>query len=155
MNALKKYAGLLGWIAVVAVAGTFASYFDPGSWYQGIAKPSFTPPSWIFPVVWPILYLLMAIAAWLIWKDFGFTEGRRPLKWFGVQLALNAAWSWLFFGRHGIASALAEIALLWIAILFTLLLFWKKNRWAGLLMLPYLLWTTYALALNYAIWQLN
>ena len=155
MTVFKKYGGLLAWIAITAVAGAFGAWFEPGTWYQTIAKPSFTPPNWIFPVVWPILYLCMAIAAWLIWKDYGFDRGRSALKWFGLQLALNAVWSWLFFGRHDIGIALGEISLLWVAILFTLFLFWNKNKWAGWLMVPYLGWVSFAVALNYSIWQLN
>lgn len=155
MTSTKKYAGLLGWIALTALAGVIGAYFELGVWYQEIAKPSFTPPNWVFPVVWPILYLCMAVAAWLIWKDYGFDNGRRSLKWFGLQLVLNATWSWLFFGRHSIGTALGEIMLLWIAILFTLFLFFQKSKAAGWLMVPYLLWVSYALVLNFSIWQLN
>ena len=155
MSAFRKYSGLLGWAAITFLAGFIAAQFEPGSWYQTINKPAFTPPDTLFPIVWPVLYLCMAVAAWLIWKDYGFTNGRRALKWFGLQLALNAAWSWLFFGRHDIGIALGEIILLWIAILFTIFLFWKKNKTAAYLMIPYILWITFAIALNYAIWQLN
>jgi tryptophan-rich sensory protein len=155
MNNLKKYTGLIGWIFLCALAGVIGAYFEPGSWYQTIAKPSFTPPNWLFPVVWPILYVCMGVAAWLIWKDYGFSESRRALKWFGLQLVLNAGWSWLFFDRHSIATALGEILLLWVAIIFTVLLFWNKNKWAGGLMIPYLIWVSFAAALNFSIWQLN
>ena len=155
MSALKKYSSLLGFILVSALAGAVGVIFKPGAWYAVINKPSFTPPNWIFPVVWPILYLMMAVAAWIIWTKRGFDRGRLPLKWFAVQLALNAAWSWIFFGRHALGTALAEIMLLWIAIVFTLLLFWKINRWAGGLMAPYLLWISFALVLNFSIWHLN
>ncbi|MBN2732233.1 MAG: tryptophan-rich sensory protein [Balneolaceae bacterium] len=155
MTTFKKFAGLAGWILVCALAGAIGAYFEPGIWYQEITKPFFTPPNWIFAVVWPILYLCMGIAAWLVWKELGFDKGRQPLKWFGVQLGLNAAWSWLFFGRHAIGTALGEIILLWVAILFTLLLFWQKNKIAGALLIPYLLWISFAVALNFSIWQLN
>lgn len=155
MTSLKKYSGLGAWILICALAGAISAMFEPGTWYQTIAKPSFTPPNWVFPVVWPILYVCMAVAAWLVWKDYGLDKGYRALKWFGLQLVLNAAWSWLFFGRNAIGTALGEIMLLWIAILFTLVLFWQKNSVAGWLMAPYLVWVSYALALNFAIWQLN
>lgn len=155
MSSFKKYGGLAGWILVCALAGVIGAYFEPGIWYDTIAKPEFTPPNWVFPIVWPVLYLCMAIAVWLVWKDFGFEEGRRPLQWFILQLILNAAWSWLFFGRHSIGVALGEIALLWVAILFTIILFWYRNKAAAGLMIPYLLWVSYAVALNLAIWQLN
>jgi len=155
MSNLKKYGGLAGWIALCFIAAAFGSWFEPGSWYESLNKPGWTPPNWVFPVVWPVLYLMMALAAWLIWKDFGFQEGREELRWFGIQLGLNAAWSWIFFGEHMIGTALGEILLLWIAILFTTLLFWNKSKPAALLMLPYLLWIGYASALNYSIFQLN
>lgn len=155
MTNLKKYGGLAGWIGICFLAAAFGSWFEPGSWYESLNKPGWTPPNWIFPVVWPVLYLMMALAAWLVWKDFGFRKGREGLKWFGIQLGLNAAWSWIFFGEHMIGTALGEILLLWIAILFTMLLFWKKSKPAALLMLPYLLWISYASALNYSIFQLN
>jgi len=155
MTTLKKYSGLIGSILICGAAGAVGAFFKPGPWYEIIAKPSYTPPAVIFPIVWPILYLCMAVAAWMIWKEWGFDGGRLPLKWFGVQLALNAAWSWIFFGRHAIGTALADIILLWIAILFTLLLFWTKNKWAGGLMAPYLLWISFAIILNFSIWHLN
>lgn len=155
MNTTRKYGGLLGWLLLCAGAGLIGAYFEPGSWYQMIQKPSFTPPDWVFPIVWPVLYACMAVAAWGVWEQHGFERARRPLKWFGVQLALNAAWSWLFFGRHNIGAALAEIVLLWSAILFTILLFWQYRRWTAWLLIPYLVWITYAVALNYGIWELN
>lgn len=155
MSSLRNFGGLAGWLGAVGIAAAFGAWFEPGVWYETLNKPGWTPPNWVFPLVWPILYVLMAIAAWLIWKEYGFKEGREPLRWFGIQLFLNALWSWIFFGEHLIGTALGEILMLWIAILFTSLLFWKKNRFAGLLMMPYLLWVSYATALNYAIFQLN
>jgi len=155
MNRVKKYSGLAGWIAACFIAAAIGAFFEPGQWYEILEKPSWTPPNWMFPVVWPILYTLMAVSAWLVWTEFGFQKARQALMWFGFQLALNAAWSWLFFGEHLIGTALAEILLLWIAILFTMMLFWKKNNLAGWLMMPYFLWVGYASALNFAIFQLN
>lgn len=155
MSTLKKNGGLAGWIGTCFLAATFGSLFEPGAWYETLNKPVWTPPNRIFPIVWPILYLMMAIAAWMIWKDFGFHEGREALKWFGIQLGLNAAWSWIFFGEHLIGTALGEILLLWIAILFAIMLFWRKNKFAALMLVPYLLWISYASALNYSIFQMN
>lgn len=155
MNTKKKVAGLLGWLLLCFAAGAFAAYFDPGDWYRDLIKPSWTPPNWVFPVVWPLLYVCMALAAWLVWKKAGFTRGRSALQWFLIQLVLNAAWSWLFFGEHMIATALGEIFLLLIAIIFTTMLFWRLSPAAGWLMVPYLLWMGYASALNMAIWQMN
>jgi tryptophan-rich sensory protein len=97
----------------------------------------------------------MGISAWLLWKQERLSTYRTEFTWFFLQLVLNAIWSWLFFGMHLIATGLAEILLLWISILFTTMLFWNRNRLAGLLLIPYLLWVGYASALNFAIWQLN
>ena len=155
MDRNKKIAGLLGWLLLCFGAGAFAAYFDPGPWYQALAKPAWTPPDWVFPIVWPLLYLCMAVAAWMIWKNAGFSRGRSALQWFLIQLVLNAAWSWLFFGEQMIATALGEIFLLLVAIIFTTMLFWKIVPAAGWLMVPYLLWVGYASALNMAIWQMN
>lgn len=155
MNSIKTYAGLAGWIAVCFLAGTIGAWFEPGIWYEVLNKPVWTPPNWVFPVVWPFLYVMMAVSAWLIWKDHGFAKRREELKWFGIQLVLNAAWPWLFFGKHLIGTALGEILLLWIAILFTMMLFRKENNLACWLLLPYLFWVTYASALNFSIFQMN
>lgn len=155
MTNLQKWSGLMGWLALCFAAGLFGSYFDPGSWYEALNKPSWTPPNWVFPVVWPILYAMMGIAAWLVWRDYGFKDASSQLRWFLLQLGLNAAWSWIFFGRQSISMGLAEILLLWIAIFFTIILFWDKRKSAAWLMIPYLLWITYASALNFSIWQLN
>lgn len=152
---MKNILSLLAWIAVCGLAGIFAAQFEPGTWYEMLQKPSWTPPNWVFPIAWPILYILMGTSAWLIWKMESVSLSDYEFKWFFLQLGLNAIWSWLFFGKQYIATGLAEIFLLWIAIAFTLLLFWKKNRTAGLLLIPYLLWISYASALNFAIWQLN
>lgn len=155
MSKLRDYGGLVVWIGIVFMVAAFAAWFEPGSWYEMLDKPYWTPPNWLFPIVWPVLYLLMAISAWLVWREFGFDGGREELKWFGIQLFLNALWSWIFFGQHLIGTALGEILLLWVAILFTLLLFWRKSKPAAYLLLPYLVWVSYASALNYAIYQFN
>jgi tryptophan-rich sensory protein len=155
MTKVQIYSGLLGWIALSFLAGAIGSTFEPGVWYEALIKPEWTPPDIVFPIVWPVLYLLMGIAAWMIWRECGFTQCQTELTWFCVQLILNAAWSWLFFGLNLTGTALAEILLLWIAILFTMMLFWRRNVVAGVLLLPYLLWVSYASALNFAIWQLN
>lgn len=152
---IKEYAGLSVWIIVCSLAGVFGAQFEPGTWYELLQKPAWTPPNWLFPIVWPVLYVMMGISAWLVWKMESVSLTDYEFNWFFLQLVLNAIWSWLFFGKHYIAAGLAEIFLLWIAIAFTLLLFWKKNRAAGLLLIPYLLWISFASALNFAIWQLN
>jgi translocator protein len=98
---------------------------------------------------------MMAVGAWLVWREEGLAGAKWPLALFAVQLVFNALWSILFFGQHRIGLALADIILLWCAILLTLLFFWRVSALAGTLMLPYLLWVTYASALNYTIWKLN
>lgn len=147
--------GLIGWIFVCSLAGIFGAQFEPGSWYEALQKPAWTPPDWVFPIIWPILYLLMAVSAWMLWKMKTISIYQTEFHWFFVQLVLNALWSWLFFGMQLIGTALAEILLFWISIIFTILLFYNRNKIAGLLLIPYLLWVSYAVALNLAIWQLN
>ena len=122
-------------------------------WYANLAKPAWTPPNWLFGPVWSALYLMMAIAAWLVWRTAnGFTL---PLKLFVFQLLLNVAWSGIFFGLRSPAAGLIDIALLWLSILATAIAFWQAVPVAGWLLLPYLIWVGYASALNFSIWRLN
>jgi tryptophan-rich sensory protein len=118
-------------------------------------KPTFTPAGWIIGLVWFVLYTSMGIAAWRVWRQGGFSGARPALALFLVQLALNAAWTYIFFGLQSPGLAFAEIMLLWGAILLTLIAFWKKDRVAGGLMLAYLLWVSFAAFLNFTIWRLN
>ncbi len=155
MTVSKKYIGLVGWLLICFLAGAVGALLEPGLWYETLNKPAWTPPNWIFPVVWPILYICMGTAAWLVWQKSGFDEARDALTLFLVQLTLNALWSWFFFGLHQISMALADIILLWIMILFTTLAFRIYNRIAAWLMVPYLIWISYAVALNLSIWNLN
>ena len=149
------WLGLAGWLALTFAAAFIGSRFGPGDWYAGIEKPSWNPPNWIFGPVWTTLYVLMAIAAWLVWRRWGFAGARTALVAYVVQLTLNAAWSWLFFGRQSPGAALADIVVLLIAIVVTLVLFWRKHRLAGALLIPYLAWVSFATALNLAIHRLN
>ena len=141
-------AGLIGSLAVT----------DRGfmSWYAAIEKPGFTPPSWVFGPVWTILYLLMGVAAFLVWRrGLDRRVARVALVWFLVQLVLNASWTPVFFGLHRIGLALLVILLLWAAIVVTLYHFLRVSRVAGLLLVPYLLWVSFAAVLNASIWHLN
>lgn len=122
------------------------------SWYPGLAKPALTPPDAAFPIVWTLLFLMMAVAAWLIWRQARLV---RAHALFGLQLALNLGWSTLFFGLQRPDLALAEIVLLWFAIAATLLAFLRHDRLAGLLLVPYLGWASFAVYLNAMIWWLN
>ena len=126
----------------------------PG-WYQDLRKPAWTPPGWLFGPAWTCLYATMAVAAWLVWRKTGWPAASTPLVLFTIQLALNAAWTPLFFGLKMPGLAFAEIVLLWCAILATTVSFWRVSTAAGWLMLPYLAWVSFASALNLAIWRLN
>ncbi|RJP66723.1 MAG: tryptophan-rich sensory protein [Candidatus Abyssobacteria bacterium SURF_17] len=136
-------------------AAWVGSRFMPGEWYEQLTKPSWTPPNWVFAPVWSVLYALMAFAAWLVWKRAGFAGALLPLALFVLQLALNATWSWLFFGLKNPGVAFGGITVLWLAILLTVLAFWNENSTAGILLIPYLAWTSFAVALNFALWRMN
>jgi len=140
--------------AAAAVGVAFTSPNVPG-WYAELAKPSWTPPGWVFGPVWSLLYLLMGVGAWQVWRKAGSGRAAVPLVLFGIQLVLNAAWSGLFFGLRSPGAGLIEILVLWCAILATMIAFWRRSALAGLLMLPYLAWVGFAVALNLAIWKLN
>ena len=143
---------LLTTLGVGAVASLFTTPAIP-TWYASLNHPSFTPPNWFFAPVWTALYILMALAAWRVWKKTGLRSPEMAV--FALQLALNFAWSVVFFGLHRMGAALAEIAVLDIMVLATLLLFRRHDRLAGLLFLPYLAWTLFATFLTLTFWQLN
>jgi tryptophan-rich sensory protein len=144
--------GLVGWLVLCFGAAAVGARYRPGAWYAGLRKPVWNPPNWLFAPVWTLLYAMMAVAAWLVWRDVGLS---RETVLFVVQLALNAAWTWLFFGLKRPGLAFADIVALWLAILAALLAFWSIRPSAGLLLAPYLAWVTYAAALNAALWRLN
>jgi len=126
-----------------------------GGWYTDLAKPSWTPPSWIFGPVWTVLYGMMAVSVWLIWLERRRRPAGAPIILFAVQLAFNAAWSPLFFGLRRPGLAFADITALWLTLGLTVYAFLKRRPAAGLLLVPYLLWVSFAAALNLAIWRLN
>lgn len=140
--------------AVAALGGYWTS-LGLGAWYEGLRKPSWTPPNRVFGPVWTALYAAMAVAAWLVWRRRGTHRVALPLGLFGLQLAMNLAWSGLFFALRSPGLAFGEIVPLWAAILATTVAFGRASRAAGWLMVPYLLWTSYAAALNLALWRLN
>ncbi len=125
------------------------------TWYAALAKPRFNPPDQVFGPVWTVLYALMAIAAWLAWKRPDSPLRTTALVSFGLQLALNFAWSLLFFRDHRIGLALVEIFVLWLAIAVTMSVFFRLSRAAGWMFVPYLAWVSFASVLNFAIWRLN
>ncbi|MGH8073877.1 MAG: TspO/MBR family protein [Lysobacter sp.] len=154
-HALKGFAFWLLLTFIAAAIGSVAS-MQAGSFYQQLVRPEWAPPADVFGPVWTVLYALMAIAAWLVWRTAGsFADARTALTLYVVQLALNALWSWLFFGWHMGAAALVDLALLWLLIGATVLSFWRIRPLAGALLLPYWAWVTFAGFLNYATWQLN
>lgn len=160
ISTLKKQTqlvGLLAWLTVTFIAGGIGSIpsIRAENFYQQLETPGWFPSSEIFSPVWIVLYVLMAIAAWQVWRIRGFDAARKALNLFLVQLVFNALWSWFFFAWQMGALALAEIMVLWALILATMIAFWHVRPLAGLLMLPYLLWVSFAVLLNYYAWQLN
>jgi benzodiazapine receptor len=153
----KQIAGLAGWLILTfaaAALGAVASA-QAGAFYLQLVRPEWAPPGWLFGPVWTALYLMMSIAAWLVWRDHGFRRGGGALTLFVVQLAVNALWTWLFFVWHQGALAFAEILLLWALIAATLIAFRRLHLVAAILLLPYLAWVSFASALTYATWRLN
>jgi benzodiazapine receptor len=140
---------------VVSLVGGAVTATSVGTWYQGLAKPPFNPPDWLFAPVWSTLFLMMAVAAWRVWRLGGVKVRSRELAGFAFQLALNLGWSVLFFGFMTPGWALTEMVALFGAIVWTIWAFWRCDRWAGILMLPYAAWVAFALVLNGAIWHLN
>lgn len=123
--------------------------------YERLQQPGFAPPSWVFGPTWTLLYILMAVAAWLVWRTGPSPDTRRALTLYAVQLVLNAAWTPLFFGLGWRGIAFFELAALLLVLIATVVLFWRRSALAGALLLPYLAWSTFALCLNFAVWQLN
>jgi tryptophan-rich sensory protein len=136
----------------VSLLGGRATLDALAHWYPALAKPAWTPPGWVFGPVWTLLYPMLAVAGWLAWRE---GRSRRATLLFLLQLALNAAWPWIFFGERQVGWALVCVVLLWLAILATLAAFWRVSRGAALLLVPYLAWVAFAAALNAAIWWMN
>jgi benzodiazapine receptor len=143
---------LLVFLLVVFVAAGRGALFSPGPWYKSLKRPSWTPPDWAFPVVWTILYVMIAIAGWLVWKAQGF--GPALAVW-GVNIVVNALWSYFMFGRKNIALALADVALLWLLTAAFIVIANSVDKTAGWLFVPYLVWVSIASALNFEVWRLN
>jgi tryptophan-rich sensory protein len=157
MTKQRQALGLAGWLVVCFAAsgiGAIASV-QARDFYGQLAQPAWAPPSSVFGPVWTVLYALMAISAWLVWRRGGIRANRAALSLFLLQLALNALWSWLFFAWHLGGWAFAEIVVLWFLILATLVAFWRVRALAGALLGPYLAWVGFASALNHCVWQLN
>lgn len=153
----RQIIGLLLWLLVsfaAAAIGAVASA-QAGAFYEQLVRPGWAPPGWLFAPVWTVLYVLMGVAAWLVWRAHGFKEGRTALALFLVQLVANALWTWVFFVWRQGAIAFAEILLLWCLIVATAVSFRRLNALAAALLLPYLAWVTFACALTFSTWRLN
>ena len=154
---LKRLLGLVGWLAVsfaAAAIGGMASA-NAGEFYQQLVRPAWAPPAWLFAPAWTVLYVLMGIASWLVWRERGLRGARTALSLFLIQLAVNALWTWLFFVWHSGALAFGEILVLWVLIVCTVVAFWRVRPIAGGLLIPYLAWVTFASARTYALSQRN
>lgn len=153
------YIGLFFWIGICFLVAWSGAQVSPGiassEWYGALNKPSWNPPNWLFGPVWTLLYTLMGIAAWKVWKDFGFESAKSALIAFLIQLALNGLWSQIFFRFHQTGWAFIEIIFLFAAILITTFLFSKQDNRAAWLMVPYILWVSFAACLNGTIWCIN
>ena len=149
--------GLLGWLGLslaATIIGALASV-HAAAFYSSLVQPAWAPPPWLFGPVWTALYAMMGFAAWLVWRRGGLRAQAGPLTWYLLQLVVNALWSWLFFAWHLGGGAFADIVLLWVLLLATVRSFLRVQRSAGLLLLPYLAWVSFAAVLNHAIWRLN
>lgn len=149
------FAAFLALCLAVSAIGGAVTATSVGTWYQTLLKPAFNPPNWIFAPVWTALYFMMAIAGWRVWRRDGLRQARWALSLFALQLALNLSWSIVFFGLRSIGAALVEIVVLLLAIVATMVVFWRRERVAGMLFIPYAAWVAFAAALNAALWQLN
>ena len=157
LSTIRQVIGLAAWLLLsFAAAGVGAvASVSAGIFYQQLLRPEWAPPAWVFGPVWSVLYLLMGIAAWLVWRQRGFRESGITLWLFIAQLTANALWSWLFFSWHNGAWAFYEVLMLWVLLLCTVAAFWRVRSLAGALLLPYLAWVTFAIVLCFAIWRLN
>ena len=153
-----SWTSLLPFVAVCLVAGGIGSLYTNRSvqtWYPMLNKPEWNPPNWVFAPVWTTFYLMMAISAWLVWRDNGWDGARSALCLFVIQLLLNVAWSAVFFGMRRIGEAFAEILLLLTMLIATAVAFLHFSLLAAWLLIPYIAWVGFASYLNYRIWQMN
>ncbi|AGI08365.1 tryptophan-rich sensory protein [Xanthomonas citri pv. citri] len=153
----SQWFGLLGWLVLcyaVAALGAMAS-IQAASFYAQLQRPAWAPPGWLFGSVWTVLYGMMAVSVWSVWRRGGWAGARVALTLFLVQLALNGLWSWLFFAWHLGAWAFTDIVALWLVLAATIGVFAKRQALAAWLLVPYLAWVSFAAALNFSVWQLN
>lgn len=147
--------GLLGFVLACVLVASSGAVFRPGDWYERLRKPWWRPPNWLFAPAWTLLYIMIAISGWLVWRKVGFAGAAVPLALYGVQLLLNAAWSGFFFGLRRMDLALVDVALLWLSILGLIVLFARIDSLAAWLLVPYLAWVSFAAFLNFTMLRLN
>jgi len=153
-----SWLSLVPFLVVCFAAAGIGSLVTSGSvdtWYPQLRKPEWNPPNRVIGPVWTILYAMMALSAWLVWREAGWPRGKFALLLFAIQLALNTAWSLLFFGMHAIGAAFGEILLLWMMIVATTVAFSSVSFLAAWLLIPYVIWVAFASYLNFRIWQMN
>lgn len=148
-------AGLLGFVLACTVVASSGALFRPGAWYESLRKPWWRPPNWLFGPAWTVLYIMIAVSGWLVWRKTGFAGAALPLTLYGVQLVLNAAWSGFFFGLRRMDLALVDVGLLWLSILGLIGLFAPIDGLAAWLLVPYLAWVSFAAFLNWTMLRLN
>lgn len=146
---------LAAFILCVLVVASSGAVFKPDAWYRDLAKPAWNPPDWVFGAGWAVLYALIAVAGWRVWERASEDMLVVAMVVYAVQLVLNAAWSAVFFGLKRPGWAFVELSLLWMAIVVNIAAFLAIDPWAGLLLVPYLAWVTFAGALNLSVWRLN
>jgi len=145
---------LVLFVLIVAVAAAFGGFFAPGAWFAALERPPLAPPNWLFAPVWTLLYLFIAVSAWLVWRSGRQTTTHALVLW-AVQLALNALWSLLFFGLERPDLALIEILVLLVILVANAVAFFRISRLAGVLFVPYVAWVAFASYLNAGFWFLN
>jgi translocator protein len=152
---LPDIIGLGAFIAACVAAAASGALFPPGPWYETLRKPSWRPPNWLFGPAWTLLFLMIAVSGWLVWRAAGITGAAMPLVVYAIHLGVNAAWSWLFFGRRRMDLALADVILLWLLIALMIALFAPISSTAAWLLVPYLAWVSFAAFLNFTMLRLN
>ncbi|MFD2365973.1 TspO/MBR family protein [Pseudoduganella sp. GCM10020061] len=153
----KQVKGLLAWFAITFAAAGIGAMASAGAenFYAQLVRPSWAPPGSVFGPVWSVLYTLMALAVWTVWRIRGTATAPRTLALFVVQLVVNAVWSWLFFGLRSGAAAFADAVLLFLLVAATTIAFWRVRPLAGVMMMPYVAWVGFACALTWSTWRLN
>ena len=152
---VRDLVALVICFAICLAAAAVGRIFAPDAWYQALNQPALTPPNWIFAPVWSTLYAMMAVSVWLVWRELPKPGSKLAIGVFLFQLALNVSWSWQFFGRHEIGHALINILTLDFVVLATVFLFAKYSRIAAMMLVPYLMWISFASYLNFDFWRLN